>query len=133
MYTSGNFVIYFSFGSHPQVMSLPKPSRKIRTLLGHLLDGLRTILAYCETWLRLYFRNKTFLFFKIESWNFQHLFEKEFHETSQNFKSIIHPWKLKLSEWAELVEILWGFTKFLFPKDAETFSFLSWKTKKKYS
>ena len=26
----------------------------------------------------IFFRNKTFLFFKIESWNFQHLFEKEF-------------------------------------------------------
>ena len=29
------------------------------------------------------FRNNTFLFFKIENWNFQHLFEKEFRETSQ--------------------------------------------------
>ena len=35
-----------------------------------------------------FFRNKTFLFFKIESWNFQHLFEKVFRETSQNFNSI---------------------------------------------
>ena len=35
----------------------------------------------------IFFRNKTFLFFKIESWNFQHLFEKEFRETSQNFNS----------------------------------------------
>ena len=26
----------------------------------------------------IFFRNKTFLFFKIESWNFQHLFEKKF-------------------------------------------------------
>ena len=34
-----------------------------------------------------YFRNKTFLFFKIESWNFQHLFENEFRETSQSFNS----------------------------------------------
>ena len=34
------------------------------------------------------FRNKTFLFYKIESWNFQHLLEKEFLETSQNYNSI---------------------------------------------
>ena len=34
-----------------------------------------------------FFRNKTFLFFKIESWQIQHLFEKEFRETSQNFNS----------------------------------------------
>ena len=32
----------------------PNPYRKIRTLLSHLLDGRRTILAYLETWLRLY-------------------------------------------------------------------------------
>ena len=38
-------------------------------------------------------RNKTFLFFKIESWNFQHFFEKEFHDTSQIFKFIRQPWK----------------------------------------
>ena len=30
-----------------------------------------------------FFMNKTFLFYKIKIWNFQHLFEKEFHETSQ--------------------------------------------------
>ena len=51
-----------------------------------------------------FFRNKTFLFFKIESWNFQHLFEKEFHETSQNFNSFRQPkkkWKPQLSEWAK--------------------------------
>ena len=34
---------------------------------------------------------KLFLFFKIESWNFQHLFETEFRETSQNFNSIRQP------------------------------------------
>ena len=33
-------------------------------------------------------RNKTFLFFKIERWNFQVHFEIEFHETLQNFSSI---------------------------------------------
>ena len=37
------------------------------------------------------FRNKTFLFFKIESWNFQNQFEKEFRETSQSFNSIRQP------------------------------------------
>ena len=36
----------------------------------------------------IFFRNKTFLFFKIESWNFQVHFEIEFHETLQNFSSI---------------------------------------------
>ena len=35
--------------------------------------------------MKSYFRNKTFLFFKIESLNFQHLFEKGFRETAQKF------------------------------------------------
>ena len=35
----------------------------------------------------IFFRNKTFLFVKIESWNFQHLYDLGFHETSQNFSS----------------------------------------------
>ena len=35
----------------------------------------------------IFFRNKTFLFFKIESWNFQVQFEIKFRETSQNFNS----------------------------------------------
>ena len=42
-------------------------------------------------WQRLkiyFFRNKTFSFFSIESWNLQHLFEKDFRETSQYFNLI---------------------------------------------
>ena len=35
----------------------------------------------------IFIRNKTFLFFKIENWNFQHLFEIKFREASQNFNS----------------------------------------------
>ena len=34
-----------------------------------------------------FFRNKTFLFAKIESWNFQQLFDLGFRETVQNFSS----------------------------------------------
>ena len=34
-----------------------------------------------------FFRNKTFLFFKIESWNFQVQFEIKIRETSQNFNT----------------------------------------------
>ena len=67
----------------PQKLSIP--SLKIRTAsaifwnyLGMFRDyGLKII----------FYRNKTFLFFKIESWNFQKLFEIEFRETSQNFNS----------------------------------------------
>ena len=35
----------------------------------------------------IFYRNKTFLFFKIESWNFQHLFEKKIREALKNFNS----------------------------------------------
>ena len=45
--------------------------------LGQFRDnGLKNIL----------FRNKTFLFFKIER-NFQHLFDEEFREISENYSS----------------------------------------------
>ena len=40
---------------------------------------------YPGHWLSSYFlRNKTFLFVKIDSRNFKHLFDFRFHETSQN-------------------------------------------------
>ena len=35
----------------------------------------------------IFFRNNIFLFVKIESWNFRHLFKLGFHETLQNFSS----------------------------------------------
>ena len=45
------------------------------------------VLILTTAW-NFFFRNKTFLFFKIESWNFQVQFEIEFRETLQNFNSI---------------------------------------------
>ena len=82
------------------------------------------------------FKIKTFLFYKIENWNFQHLFEKEFRETSQNFNSIRQPIeKMKITiVWISWMS--WNFVRFhkiFFQTDAESFSFLSWKTKKFYS
>ena len=75
-----------------------------------------------------FFRNRTFLFYKIESWSFQHLFENEFREPSQNFISIRHAIeKMKIT-----IVWIWNFVRFLsigFQTDAESFSFLSWKTK----
>ena len=50
------------------------------------------------------FRYKTFLCFKIQSWNFQKLFEIEFCERNRIFLFIF---LYQLSDW---VEILWGFT-----------------------
>ena len=79
------------------------------------------------------FRNKTFLFFKIESWNFQHLFKKEFHETSQNFNSfrqLLFLFFYQLSDW---VEILWGFTKFFFKQRLKISAFYLVKQNKNIS
>ena len=91
----------------------------------HLLD---------LSWPKIYFfRNILFLFFKIESWSFQHMFKIKFRETSQNFNSFrqfIFPFFLSV------VCLSWNFVRFheiLFQTDAESFSFLSWKTKKFYS
>ena len=54
------------------------------------------------------------------------------HKISTQSDNGQNKWK-KMSEWAEWVEILRGFTKFIFQTDAECFSFLSWKTIKCYS
>ena len=59
-------------------------------------------------------RNKTFLFFKIESWNL--LFNQTTDRTIVNRKFLDSLNELKL-----------------FQTDAESFSFLSWETKKFYS
>ena len=48
---------------------------------------LKKELSMVHGTLNIFFRNKTFLFVKIEIWNFQHLFDLLFHETSQNFSS----------------------------------------------
>ena len=48
---------------------------------------LKEELSMVHGTLHTYFRNKTFLFVKIESWNFQQLFDLGFHETLQNFNS----------------------------------------------
>ena len=84
----------------------------------------------------IFFRNITFLFFKIESWNFQHLFEKGFRETSQNFNAFSSFRQFLFSYFVSVVWLSWDFVRFhkiLFQTDAESFSFLSWKTKKFYS
>ena len=83
------------------------------------------------------------LFVKIESWNFQHLFDIESRDTSQNFSSFssyipsvytdnfyFDFFLYGLSVWAE---ILWGFHKIQNQTDAKNFSCLSSKTKKFYS
>ena len=82
-----------------------------------------TFLAFLETirpkdhMLVFVFGIKLFLLFKIESWNFQRLFEKQFRETSKNFNHSAHldNFYSHLFYWlSDLVESLWGFTEFIF-------------------
>ena len=68
----------------------------------------------------------TFLFFKIERWKFQHLFKSDFNSIRQPKE------RMKIT----IFWMSWNFVRFheiLFQTDAESFSFLSWKTKKFYS
>ena len=44
-----------------------------------------------------FFRNKTFLFVKIEIWNFQHLFDLGFRENLQNFSSFRQTFRRQFS------------------------------------
>ena len=88
----------------------PKPSLKIAPSRSHLLVEKRTILAI---WLRSYFfRNKTVLFFKIESWNFQHLFDLGFHETSQNSSSFSSYRQLLFWFYLWVFWMSWNFVRF---------------------
>ena len=83
----------------------PKPSLKIGSVNKVFLFWY---------WQRLKFfflRNKTFLFFKLESWNFQNLFEIELCETLQNFNSLsfFRHFFFHFFYWfSDWVEILWN-------------------------
>ena len=73
--------------------------------------------------------NIFFLFFKIETWNFQHLFEIGFQQTSQNSTNSR---QLLFSCFLYVVWLSWnflGFHKILFQTDSESLSFLFWKKK----
>ena len=108
-----------------KILSLKaKPFRKVESV------NIAFLFWYWRRLKNYFFRNKTFLFFKIESWNFQKLFEVEFHETSQNFRSFR---QLLFSFFLLVVWLSQKFSRFheiLFQTDSESFSFLSWKTKK---
>jgi hypothetical protein len=79
----------------------------------------------------IFFRNNTFLFVMIESWNFQHLFEKKC-ETSQNFNSIRLPIENMEIRTVWMSWMSWNFFRFHkipFQTDVESFSFLYCKQK----
>ena len=84
----------------------------------------------------VFFRNKTFLFFKIESWNFHVQFKIKIRATSQNFNSFSLFRQLLFSCFLSVVWLSWNFARFReiqFQIETESFSLLSWKTKKFYS
>ena len=72
------------------------------------------------------------MFFKIESWNFQHLFENEFRETSQSFNTFSWFRQLLITFFSLgcMVELKFcEVSQNSFSNENESFSFLSWKTK----
>ena len=88
-----------------QTLLTPKPSLKIGTAIAICWNSLSLFRDYGLNY--TFFRNKTFLFFKIESWNFQHLFEKEFRETSfSSFRQFLFPFFLSV------VWLSWNFVRF---------------------
>ena len=82
-------MLCFPLAYYPPCRSIPKPSRKIRAASTIFWIYLGIFRDYNLK--NIHFVNKTFLFFKIKSWNFQNLFEKWFCETSQNLNSIRQP------------------------------------------
>ena len=112
-------------------------NQNLHRKLGRLAPSFGVILACLETTAKkMFFRNKTFLFFKIECRNFQVQFEIGFFETSQNFNSFSFFRELLFSPFLSVVWLSWNFVRFheiQFQTEPESFSFLSWKTKKFYS
>ena len=78
-----------------------KPSGKLR----RLTPSFGCTLAIRPK--NIFFRNKTFLFFKIESWNFQVQFEIKIRETSQNFNSYSLFGQLLFSSFLSVVWLSW--------------------------
>ena len=91
-------------------------------------------MAYLEvTAKKNLFRNNTFLFFKIENWNFQQLSEIEFRESSHNFNSFRSFRKLLFSFFLPVVWLSSNFVRFHdfpFQTDAESSAFFLEKQKK---
>ena len=79
------------------------------------------VLIWTKTYKIFVLGTKLFLFFKIERWNFQHLLEKEFRETSQNFNSIRQPiekMKIRIVWMSWMSWIFVRFHKIIFQTDA---------------
>ena len=92
-----------------QISSHTSHNQNLRWKLGQQAPSFGFILG---VWLKnFFFRNKTF-FFKIESWNFQHLFEIEFLETSQNFNSSSLFRQFLFSFFLSVVWLSWSFVRF---------------------
>ena len=115
----------------PCYSTKPKLSLKIGTANAICWNSLGLFRDYSLN--HIFFRNKTFLFFNI---GFQHWCKNEFRETTQNFNSIrqwIEKMKIKIV-WMSWMS--WNFVTFHeinFQTDTESFSLLSWKTKKLYA
>ena len=123
-----NLECYLTFKCvHPLACSRTKPAGKLR----RLMPSFGCILAVRLK--KYFFRNKTFLFFKIESWTFQVQFEIKIRETSQNFNSLslfrqllFNFFFYPLYDW---VETLWGFTILIFKQTLNIFAFYLEKQK----
>ena len=112
------------------------PSRAIYTRRVKRKCGifwLKKQLSMVHVTLQIFFRNKTFLFVKIESWNFQQLFDIQFWETLQNFSSFRLRFRWHFLWVIRAVWMSWNFVRFheiTNQRDAENLRFLSWQTKK---
>ena len=98
---------------------VPKPLLKI--------GSVNKAFLFCD-WQRPKSYFQTFLFCKIKSWFFKYLFVKDLSWNLTKFQ--LNQKTDRNNENNNCVEILWSFTKLNFLTDAESVSFLSWKTKK---
>ena len=109
-------------------------TRRVKIYYG--IWWLKKELSMVHGTLQFFFRNKTFLFVKIESWNFQQLFDLGFRETLQNLSSFRPIFRQHFSRGNKSCLNELKFCEVSLNKnqrDAENYRFLSWQTKKFYS
>ena len=108
-------------------------TRRVKTQYN--ISWLKKELSMVHGTLYNFFRNKTFLFVKIESWNFQQLFDLGFRETLQNFSSFRQNSDSIFLQELRVVWMSWNtvwFHEIINQWEAENFRFLSWQTKTLY-
>ena len=79
--------LFSTFMKHSLICSCKTIAVKSQAEARVTIQEIRNFKVLITNMPHIFFRNKTILFVKIESLNFQHLYDLRLHATSQNFSS----------------------------------------------